>query len=112
MSARRKSQDVNTARPVEVREAVATYLVQPRQRAKLFKNGRSQAVRLPKEFRLSGTEVLIRRDGACVVLEPLSESGLPVGFWDAIDRLGQGCEFPDVPPLGGRLLDVSKERLG
>jgi len=30
--------------------------------AKLFKNGRSQAVRLPKEFRFEGTEVTIRRD--------------------------------------------------
>jgi hypothetical protein len=32
--------------------------------AKLFKNGRSQAVRLPKEFRFEGTEVAIRRDDA------------------------------------------------
>ena len=30
--------------------------------AKLFKNGRSQAVRLPEEFRFEGDEVLIRRD--------------------------------------------------
>ena len=30
--------------------------------AKLFKNGRSQAVRLPKEFRFEGTEVAVRRD--------------------------------------------------
>ncbi len=32
------------------------------QTAKLFMNGRSQAVRLPKEFRFEGTEVAIRRD--------------------------------------------------
>jgi antitoxin VapB len=32
--------------------------------AKLFKNGRSQAVRLPKEFRFEGTEVAVRRDPA------------------------------------------------
>jgi len=32
------------------------------QTAKLFKNGRSQAVRLPAEFRFDGDEVLIRRD--------------------------------------------------
>jgi antitoxin VapB len=40
--------------------------------AKLFKNGRSQAVRLPKEFRFEGTEVAIRRDSATgeVVLSP------------------------------------------
>jgi antitoxin VapB len=40
--------------------------------AKLFKTGRSQAVRLPKEFRFEGTEVKIRREGRCVVLEPVT----------------------------------------
>jgi antitoxin VapB len=39
--------------------------------AKLFRNGRSQAVRLPKEFRFEGNEVRIRRVGQTVVLEPL-----------------------------------------
>lgn len=40
--------------------------------AKLFKNGRSQAVRLPAEFRFEGNEVLIRRDPVTrdVVLSP------------------------------------------
>lgn len=37
-------------------------------RAKLFFHGRSQAVRLPKEFRFEGTEVFVRRVGADVVL--------------------------------------------
>ena len=40
-------------------------------RAKLFMNGRSQAVRLPKEFRFEGTEVRIRRSGNGVLLEPI-----------------------------------------
>jgi antitoxin VapB len=39
--------------------------------AKLFMHGRSQAVRLPKEFRFSGKEVRIRRDGVRVILEPV-----------------------------------------
>jgi antitoxin VapB len=38
--------------------------------AKLFKTGRSQAVRLPKEFRFEGTEVLIKKVGNSVVLTP------------------------------------------
>lgn len=38
--------------------------------AKLFKSGRSQAVRLPKEFRFEGDEVLVTRLGAAVVLLP------------------------------------------
>jgi antitoxin VapB len=39
--------------------------------AKLFKHGRSQAVRLPKEFRMPGTEVRVRRIGRGVLLEPI-----------------------------------------
>ena len=42
--------------------------------AKLFKNGDSQAVRLPKEFRFSGDEVLIKHVGNAVVLLPKSRS--------------------------------------
>jgi len=40
-------------------------------RAKLFRNGNSQAVRLPQEFRFNGDEVLIRKEGDAVILEPL-----------------------------------------
>lgn len=38
--------------------------------AKVFWSGRSQAVRLPKEFRFEGTEVRIRQEGDKVILEP------------------------------------------
>jgi antitoxin VapB len=38
--------------------------------ARLFKNGRSQAVRLPAEYRLPGSEVYICREGDAVVLRP------------------------------------------
>lgn len=46
--------------------------------AKLFKNGDSQAVRLPKEFRFSGDEVLIKRMGSAVILLPKAQS------WDTL----------------------------
>ncbi len=42
--------------------------------AKLFWNGRSQAVRLPKEFRFEGDRVKVTRVGAGVLLEPISQS--------------------------------------
>ena len=50
--------------------------------AKLFKHGRSQAVRLPKEFRMPGTQVRVRRIGRGVLLEPIDQTfdvklGLP-----------------------------------
>jgi antitoxin VapB len=52
--------------------------------AKLFKNGESQAVRLPKEFRFDGDEVLIKRAGNAIVLLPKKKS------WDSlVDSLSQ-----------------------
>ncbi len=54
--------------------------------AKLFKNGESQAVRLPKEFRFAGTEVLIQRVGEAVVLLPKAKS------WDTL--IGSLAKFP------------------
>ena len=41
--------------------------------AKLFWSGRSQAVRLPKDFRFEGDEVRIRRHGRAVILEPIAQ---------------------------------------
>ncbi len=40
-------------------------------RAKVFWSGRSQAVRLPKAFRFTADEVLVRREGQSVILEPV-----------------------------------------
>ena len=50
--------------------------------AKLFKNGRSQAVRIPKEFRFEGSEVYIEKDGDRVVLSPKSNSSWREFFED------------------------------
>jgi len=49
--------------------------------AKLFWTGRSQAVRLPREFRFDGDEVRIRRHGRAVILEPVAED------WTWLDGL-------------------------
>jgi antitoxin VapB len=44
-----------------------------RQTARVFKTGRSQAVRLPKEFRFDTDTVLVHREGNAVILEPVRE---------------------------------------
>ncbi|WP_293994249.1 antitoxin [Sphaerotilus sp.] len=51
--------------------------------AKLFWSGRSQAVRLPKDFRIEGTEVRIRRHGVALILEPMTTD------WAWLDALAQ-----------------------
>jgi antitoxin VapB len=52
--------------------------------AKLFRNGRSQAVRLPKEFRFEGDRVRIRRIDQGVLLEPLIPNAAE--WFDELDR--------------------------
>jgi antitoxin VapB len=59
--------------------------------AKIFKTGRSQAVRLPKEFRMPGTEVRVRRVGRGVLLEPIDEP-FDVKAW-----FGKLDEYLDEP---------------
>lgn len=49
--------------------------------AKVFWSGRSQAVRLPRAFRVDGREVRIRRRGRAIVLEPVPDS------WEWLDVL-------------------------
>jgi antitoxin VapB len=72
--------------------------------AKLFINGRSQAVRLPQEFRFTGTQVRVTRQGRGVLLEPLSPT---VDDWFAeLDRfedpfLADGRCQPVAPVRGG-----------
>ncbi|HMK90892.1 MAG TPA: AbrB/MazE/SpoVT family DNA-binding domain-containing protein [Methylocystis sp.] len=72
--------------------------------AKLFMHGRSQAVRLPKEFRFEGTEVRVRKVGEKVILEPMRKPPFDVDAWRArLDDLGAE-EFlpeglPEEPPV-------------
>ena len=58
-------------------------------RAKLFFHGRSQAVRLPKEFRFEGTEVYVRRVGTDVVLSSQPKASMQ-NLLDALDEFEPG----------------------
>jgi antitoxin VapB len=53
--------------------------------AKLFQNGRSQAVRLPREFRFEGDRVRIRRVAQGVLLEPIIQN--PKEWFQKLDAL-------------------------
>ena len=71
--------------------------------ARLFKNGRSQAVRLPKAFRFSGDQVLVRREGEAVILEPIKRKAWPRGYWE---RLREMRPTADIQPMEITLQDV------
>ncbi|GAA1711493.1 type II toxin-antitoxin system VapB family antitoxin [Fodinicola feengrottensis] len=70
--------------------------------AKVFMHGRSQAVRLPKQFRVDGDRVRVRRVAAGILLEPIASS---VDAWFAeLDRFADvpfmedGRQQPPMPP--------------
>jgi antitoxin VapB len=62
-------------------------------RVSLFRNGRNQAIRIPRELELEGDEAVIRKVGDSLVIEPVRKGRLLalLGDWDPIDD-----EFPDV----------------
>jgi antitoxin VapB len=78
------------------------------ERAKIFWSGRSQAVRLPKDFRFQGEEVRIRRHGNAVILEPMAEDWtwldsiagkLDEDFAQAVDERPEQQERPALATL-------------
>ncbi len=76
---------------------------QPRQ-VRLFKNGRNQAVRIPREFELDADEALMRQEGERLVLEPLKRTGL-LAVLATLQPIEE--EFPDVDATLEPVDDVS-----
>jgi len=69
---------------------------------KIFMNGRSQAVRIPKELRFEGEEVTIRRFGDGILVEPVRSTGWPEGWFDAIRVDDEAFARPEqgaLPPV-------------
>jgi antitoxin VapB len=69
--------------------------------AKLFRNGRSQAVRLPREFRFEGDRVRVRRMGRGVLLEPFVADAAKwfeeLDRWTAEPFMAGGRKQPRTP---------------
>jgi antitoxin VapB len=67
--------------------------------AKLFRNNRSQAVRIPVEFELPGDRVLIHREAGKLVIEPVSRPANIIALlaeWKKEGPLGPEDQFPDI----------------
>ena len=56
-------------------------------RARLFVNGKSQAVRLPKALRFQTDEVLMWQEGDRIIIEPAPKENWPPGYWEQLDEL-------------------------
>lgn len=75
----------------------------PGRQVQLFRNGANQAVRIPREFELAGTQAIMRKVGNTLILELLPVEyprGSPQAFLQALDEIAKlgPCddEFPDV----------------
>lgn len=66
--------------------------------ASLFRNGRNQAVRIPREFEMEGSEVLVRKDGDRLILSPVRRHRLRdlLASWEPLDDALP--EVEDLPP--------------
>lgn len=66
--------------------------------ASLFRNGRNQAVRIPREFELEGTEVLMRKEGDRLILTPIRKNRLAdlLASWAPLNEALP--EVEDAPP--------------
>lgn len=72
-------------------------------RVKLFRNGRNQAVRIPRELELPGDEAVLRREGDRLILEPVPRRSL-LEVLSGLEPLEE--EFPEIadePPRPVRL---------
>ena len=74
--------------------------LQSERHVRLFRNGRNQALRIPREFEMEGTEAIIHKEGDRLIIEPVRKGKLLMllGTLEPLDEA-----FPDVdesmPPL-------------
>ena len=64
----------------------------------LFRNGANQAVRIPKEFELQGTQATLRQEGNALIIEPITQKSLLEVLSDLSPLTEDLPIFEDVPP--------------
>ncbi len=68
-------------------------MAKPERHVRLFRNGRNQALRIPREFELEGDEAIIRKEGDRLIVEPIRKGRL-LALLTTLEPLGE--PFPDV----------------
>lgn len=72
-------------------------------RVKLFRNGRNQAVRIPREWEMSGEEAILRKEGGRLIIEPAPPRSL-LAVLASLEPLDE--EFPPIPELPTDSVDL------
>ena len=81
------------------------YAMNMQRSAKLFRNGRSQAVRIPREFEFPGKDVIIRKEGDKLIIESTAKPKDTLAEWLAtLEPLDE--EFPQIPDLPADPVDL------
>ncbi|MDD2745992.1 MAG: antitoxin [Acidithiobacillus ferrooxidans] len=77
--------------------------------AKLFRNNRSQVVRIPVEFELPGDRVLIHREGGKLIIEPVNRPSNIIELlaeWKKEEPLGPEDQFPEIEDVPAKPEDI------
>jgi len=74
-------------------------------RVRLFRNGRNQALRIPREFELEGDEAMVRKEGDRLIVEPVRKGHL-LALLAALDPLDDPFPDPDQELLPADDVDI------
>ncbi len=65
--------------------------------ASLFRNGRNQALRIPREFEFEGTEVTVRKEGTRLIIDPVKPKLTLLALLESMEPLDE--DFPEIEDL-------------
>jgi antitoxin VapB len=68
--------------------------MQPERHVRLFRNGRNQAVRIPRDFEMDGNEAIIRKEGNRLILEPVGIKNRLLELLKTLEPIKE--EFPAI----------------
>ena len=88
---------------VDIGRGLCHIIMMRERHVKLFKNGRNQAVRIPREFELPGEDALIRQDGQRLIIEPAPPKSL-LAVLAALPTLDE--EFPPIQDATAEPVDL------
>lgn len=80
------------------------YAMGAERHVKLFRNGRNQAVRIPREFELPGDEAIMRKEGEMLVIEPVKKKASLIALLKTLQPIDE--DFPEIEDLPPEPVDL------
>ena len=80
------------------------YAMNMQRSAKLFRNGRSQAVRIPREFEFAGKDVVLTKDGDKLIIEPKKKKNSLAEWLATLEPINE--EWPEIKDLPAEPVDL------